>query len=201
MVRGKKIAFMDFDGTITKKDSLLEFIKFQKGKLAFYTGFLLNLHWLVGYLLKLVPSDRAKQKVLNYFFSGLEQNLFQEKCDLFAQYILPGMIRPSALAEIEVLRHHNFEIVVVSASAENWIINWTNQLSLKLIATRLEVKNGKITGGIEGRNCRGQQKVVCILEQWNLDEYNEIYAYGNSPDDKPMLALATKSFYKPFRNT
>ena len=82
MVSGKNIAFMDFDGTITKKDSLLEFIKFQKGKLAFYTGFLLNLHWLVGYLLKLVPSDRAKQKVLNYFFAGLEQNLFQEKCDL-----------------------------------------------------------------------------------------------------------------------
>ena len=87
MVSGKKIAFMDFDGTITKKDSLLEFIKFQKGKLAFYTGFLLNLHWLVGYLLKLVPSDRAKQKVLNYFFAGLEQNLFQEKCDFFAQNI------------------------------------------------------------------------------------------------------------------
>ena len=80
-------------------------------------------------------------------------------------------------------------------------MKWANHLSLKLIATRLEVKNGKITGGIEGRNCRGEQKVVCILEQWNLDEYNEIYAYGNSPDDKPMLALATKSFYKPFRNT
>jgi HAD superfamily phosphoserine phosphatase-like hydrolase len=198
MVSGKKIALWILTGRLLKRQ-FAEFIKFQKGA-CFYRGFPLNLHWLVGYLLKLVPSDH-KQKVLNYFFAGLEQNLFQEKCDFFAENILPGMIRPSALAEIEVLRHHNFEIVVVSASVENWIMKWTNHLSLKLIATRLEVKNGKITGGIEGRNCRGEQKVVCILERWNLDEYNEIYAYGNSPDDKPMLALATKTFYKPFRNT
>jgi phosphatidylglycerophosphatase C len=37
----RRIAFFDFDGTITTKDTLLEIIKFQKGTLRFYTGFLL----------------------------------------------------------------------------------------------------------------------------------------------------------------
>jgi phosphatidylglycerophosphatase C len=199
MVSGKKIAFMDFDGTITRKDSLLEMIKFQKGKLAFYAGFLLNVHWVIAYWLRLMPNETAKQRVLSYFFAGIREITFQEKCDFFAQNILPGLIRPAALAEINALRHNNFEIVVISASAGNWIRKWTNQLSLELIATKLEVKNGMMTGRIEGKNCHGEQKVVCILEHWNLDEYKEIFAYGDSPGDKPMLALATKSFYKPFR--
>jgi phosphatidylglycerophosphatase C len=198
-VSEKKIAFFDFDGTITTKDTLLEVIKFQKGKIAFCTGFLLNTPWLIAYKLNLIPNDQAKQKILTYFFAGTAERVFQEKCDLFADRKLPELIRPAALTEIEQLRTLGFEMVVISASAGNWIRNWTNRLSLKLIATKLEVKNGLITGGIEGKNCHGEQKVACIREQWNLSEYKEIFVYGDSSGDKPMLALATKSFYKPFR--
>jgi len=35
---GKSIAFFDFDGTITSKDTLAEILKFAKGKRAYYTG-------------------------------------------------------------------------------------------------------------------------------------------------------------------
>jgi HAD superfamily hydrolase (TIGR01490 family) len=199
MVSENKIAFIDFDGTITRKDSFLEIIKFQKGKFACYTGLLLNLPWLIGSLLSIIPNDKAKEKLLAYFFAGTEEIIFQEKCDLFAKDILPGLIRPGALKEINVLRQQEFEIVVVSASAANWIKNWACQLSLKLIATTLEVKNGIITGKIAGKNCQGEQKVVYILDRWDLNKYEVIYAYGDSPGDKHMLALATKSFYKPFR--
>jgi phosphatidylglycerophosphatase C len=196
-----KIAFFDFDGTITRKDTLLEIIKFQKGKAAFYLGFLIHGPWLLAYKFKLLPNDFVKQKILTYFFAGIEEGVFQENCNLFAEKKLPQMIRPAALAEIYKLSKSGFEVVVVSASAGNWIRKWTDSLSLKLISTTLEIKNGKLTGKIEGRNCHGIQKVIYIKEQWNLTEYKEIYAYGDSSGDRPMLALATKSFYKPFRNT
>jgi phosphatidylglycerophosphatase C len=198
-VSGKKIAFFDFDGTITTRDTLLEIIKFQKGKFAFLIGFLLNAPWLIAYKLKLFPNDDVKQKILTYFFSGTPELVFQQKCDLFAERKLPELIRPGALTEIEGLRARDFDIVVVSASAGNWIRKWTTGLGVQLIATRLEVKEGLITGRIEGKNCHGEQKVVCIKEHLNLSEYEEIYVYGDSAGDKPMLALATKSFYKPFR--
>jgi phosphatidylglycerophosphatase C len=198
-VSGKKIAFFDFDGTITTRDTLLEIIKFQKGKFAFLIGFLLNAPWLIAYKLKLFPNDDVKQKILTYFFSGTPELVFQQKCDLFAERKLPELIRSGALTEIEGLRARDFDIVVVSASAGNWIRKWTTGLRVQLIATRLEVKEGLITGRIEGKNCHGEQKVVCIKEHLNLSEYEEIYVYGDSAGDKPMLALATKSFYKPFR--
>jgi phosphatidylglycerophosphatase C len=198
-VSGKKIAFFDFDGTITTKDTLPEIIKFQKGKTAFYIGFLLHAPWLIAYKLNLFPNDQAKQKILIYFFGGTPELDFQKKCDLFAERKLPGLIRPGALTEIERLRGLGFELVIISASARNWLTAWTSRLSLKLIATRLEVIKGLVTGRIAGKNCHGDQKVFCIREQWDLSEYEEIYVYGDSAGDKPMLALATKSFYKPFR--
>jgi phosphoserine phosphatase len=58
-----------------------------------------------------------------------------------------------------------------------------------------------ITGRIEGKNCHGEQKVIRIQEEYNLSDYQEIYAYGDSSGDKPMLGLATNSFYKPFRSS
>ena len=196
---GKKIAFFDFDGTITIKDTLPEIIKFQKGIAAYCIGLLLCAPWLIAYKLKLFPNDKAKEKILVYFFADLPETVFQEKCNLFADRMLPGLIRPDALKVINQLRTDGFEIAVISASAENWIRNWSDRLRLKLIATKLEVKKGLITGRIEGRNCYGEQKVACIREQWNLTEYEDIYVYGDTSGDKPMLALATKSFYKPFR--
>jgi phosphatidylglycerophosphatase C len=199
MVSEKKIAFFDFDGTITRKDTLPEVIKFQKGKLAFYVGIIIYAPLLVAYKLKLLKNDLVKQKILTYFFGGIPEPVFQEKCDLFAENMIPGLIRPGALKEIVSLREKGFEIVVISASAGNWIRRWSNELSLKLLSTKLEVKNGLITGRIEGKNNHGEQKVINIRELWNLNEYGEIYAYGDSPGDKPMLALATQSFYKPFR--
>jgi phosphatidylglycerophosphatase C len=198
-VSGKKIAFFDFDGTITTKDTLLEIIKFQKGKTSFYFGFLLHAPWLIAYKLNWLSNNLAKQKILSYFFAGMEERVFQENCDLFADNIIPDLVRPGALSEINQLRTRGFEIVIVSASAGNWIRKWTNHFSLQLIATRLEVKNGLITGKIEGKNNHGKQKAVNICELWNLNDYEEIYAYGDTQGDKSMMDLATKSFYKPFR--
>jgi phosphatidylglycerophosphatase C len=198
-VNGKKIAFFDFDGTITTRDSMPEIIKFLKGRSAFYTGILMNMQWFIAYQINLISAGLLKEKILSYFFSGMPEHIFQEQCDLFADRKLPGLIRPDAIAEMDRLRKEGFEMVIVSASAENWIRNFAKRKSLQLIATKLQVKNGAITGKIEGKNCKGEQKVISIQEKWDLASFDKIYVYGDTPADKPMMALASQSFYKPFR--
>ena len=126
-MNGKKIAFFDFDGTITTKDSLLEIIKFLKGRTAYYAGILLNMHWFMAYQINLISAGLLKEKVLSYFFSGTPENVFQEQCDLFAERDLPGFIRKGAIAEMDRLRKEGFEMVIVSASAENWIRGFAKQ--------------------------------------------------------------------------
>jgi phosphatidylglycerophosphatase C len=211
----RRIAFFDFDGTITTKDTLLEFIKFSKGPAFFWLGFLLTSPWMLAMKLKLISNQQAKEKVLAFFFSKTPLSRFQEQCEQFSGEILPGLIRPKALHEIALLKEKGTTVVIVSASPQNWIQGWAGRMQAELIATRLEMippgtgaadapadtPAGEylLTGKIEGANCHGREKVRRIEQAYTLADYAEIYAYGDSGGDKPMLQLGTASFYKPFR--
>lgn len=196
----KGIAFFDFDGTITTKDTLLQFIKFTEGSFRFYLGFFLRIHYLVAYKIKLVSNQVAKEKILEFFFKNRPVFEFNEKCTVFAQNVLPGLIRPKALEEIRKLKNRDIVVVVVSASPENWIKDWAAMQGVELIASRLETSGGKLTGRILGKNCHGPEKVRRIQDKYEMTEYTEIYAYGDTSGDKDMLKLAHNSFYKPFRH-
>lgn len=197
-----KIAFFDFDGTITTKDTLLEFIKHSKGVPRFFFGFLLTSPWLVAYKIKLISNQKAKERVLRFFFRHTPLDKFETECLTFARDILPTLVRPKALAEITKLKTAGADVVIVSASPENWIRNWTDTIEANLLATRLETTTGtplRLTGKIADANCHGEEKVRRIREAYLLDDYHEIYTYGDTAGDRPMLKLGTVSFYKPFR--
>lgn len=194
-----KIAFFDFDGTVTKKDSLLEFIKFQKGLTWFYFGFVLHSPILIAYKLGIISNQTAKERILRFFFGKTPIEQFQQGCDDFAKHELAKMVRSKALYEIRQLREKGFQVVLVSASASNWLRSWSQQNNLQLIATELEVSNNRITGRILGKNCYGKEKVNRIKSLYKLDQYNVIYCYGDTKGDIPMLELGTIKFYKPFR--
>lgn len=195
----KVIAFFDFDGTVTNKDSLLEFIKYSKGALAFYKGFIINIHYLIAYKMKIITNQKAKEKIISHFFGGMTFDAFQELCNRFSREKIPQLIRPGALFEIKKLLQNGVKIVIVSASPENWIQDWANEMHADLIATKLVQTDNIITGKIDGVNCHGQEKVARIKEKYILENFNEILAYGDSSGDKPMLALAHKRYMKPFR--
>src|SRR5579863_2224369 len=195
----EKIAFFDFDGTITTKDTLLEFIRHSKGTPFFYLGFLLNSPWLIAYKLKLISNQTAKEKVLRYFFRNTPVDRFEQQCQSFTRDALPTFIRPKALHEISKLRSAGVTIVIVSASPENWIRDWATTIGAELLATRLETTNQLLTGRIVEKNCYGEEKVRRIKAAYTLEDYHEIYTYGDTGGDRPMLKLGTSSFYKPFR--
>ena len=196
----KEIAFFDFDGTITKKDTLLEFIKFTKGVLQFYVGFTITLPYLIAFKLKIISNQSAKEKILSYFFKDTPVEAFKEYCTAFSKNVLPKLLRPKALKEIKRLKEKNIIVVVVSASPENWIEAWAKKFQLELIASKLEIRNNKITGKILGKNCHGNEKVSRICELYDLSNYCVVAAYGDSKGDKPMLQLAKAAYYKPFAN-
>lgn len=202
----RKIAFFDFDGTITTKDTLLEFIRHSKGPARFYLGFILTSPWLIAWKLKLISNQTAKEKVLRFFFKHTPLDRFEQDCENFSRDALPALIRPKALREITRLKESGASIVIVSASPENWIRRWTTTLETELLATRLETtpdkdpnKPHRLTGKILQKNCHGDEKVRRIREVYTLEEFQEIYTYGDSGGDRPMLNLGTASFYKPFR--
>lgn len=198
MMANRKIAFFDFDGTITTADTMLELIKFHFGKYTFYSGMIALGYSLIGLKLKFISRQQAKEKLLTYFFGGMQASAFDEICKLFSEARVPQLIRQDAISKIEKLKTENAEIVVVTASASAWVKYWCEQNNLPYLASELEIQDGKITGKLKGLNCNEAEKVNRIKQSYRLQDFSEIECYGDSSGDKPMLAIATHPFYKKF---
>jgi phosphatidylglycerophosphatase C len=198
-VKKPGLALFDFDGTITSRDTLLEFILHSKGRLAFVAGFFLISPLILAMKLRLLPNWKVKQWVLKIFFYRNSVESFDQACQEFSRTRLPNLLRSKALAEIVAHKKKGHRVVVVTASAENWIRKWAEENEVELLATQLETENGRLTGNICGRNCNGPEKVERIRKHITLTDYSSIYAYGDSRGDREMLELGTHSYYKPFR--
>ena len=193
------LAIFDFDGTITTDDSLIRFIRFVVGDLKTLWGMVFLSPMLVVYKLKLIPNYKAKQMMLSYFFKGMDKQQFQKIAEEYSLKHIDTILRPKAMEKITWHKELGHKVIVVSASIECWIRPWCDQNGLDLIATKIKVKDGLITGKFLTKNCYGIEKVNRVKEAYNLDDYDRIYAYGDSRGDKELLELADKSFYKPFR--
>jgi phosphatidylglycerophosphatase C len=195
-----ELALFDFDGTITRKDSFIDFIKYIHGSRRFYRGAVTLLPWIIGYAVKQVRNTQLKERFLTYYFKGTPVERFNEMGRRYAAERIPAILRDKALERIEWHRSLNHRLVLVSASIDSWLIGWCEQQKMELISTKVESIDGKLTGRLDGTNCHGQEKIRRIRAVIDLKQYNKIYAYGDSSGDKPMLALAQEAFYKPFRN-
>lgn len=194
------LALFDFDGTITKHDTLLLFLKYYKGAWFFLKNMVIMSPILVLYLLRIIPNWKAKQLILKRFLFGETITVFHQKCHSFVRDVLPADIRPSALKCIKNHQRSGAKVIVVTASPENWVNPWCAQIGLSCIGTRLEVVNGKLTGKLVGYNCYGQEKVRRISDVVELNQFHQIEAYGDSKGDRPMLKLATHPHYKVFKD-
>ena len=195
-----KIAFFDFDGTITKDDSFLKFIRFVVGDFRFIVGFVFLLPILILYKLKIIPNHKAKEIVLRYFFKGCKEEEFKKVANEYSLVHIDKILRPKAIEKINWHKNQGHKVVVVSASIECWLRPWCERNNLELIATKLEIKDDIVTGKLLSKNCYGVEKVNRIKELYDLKNFDYIYAYGDSSGDKQMLEIAHEKFYKPFRD-
>ena len=194
----KQVVAFDFDGTLTTKDTLLEFIRYACGSWPFAVGFLRYAPLLVLMKLGLYPNYKAKQRVFAHFFRGMSLADFDKRCRDFANNNR-HLLRPQGIKALEQAVAKGNDVLVVSASIDNWVRPFFEGDRIPIIVgTQIEVENGLLTGRFLTRNCYGQEKVNRILALY--PHRNEYYltAYGDSRGDKELLAFADESHFKPF---
>ena len=187
----RSIAVFDFDGTLTTKDTLLEFIKFACGTWNFYIVFLLYSPILILMKLHIFPNWKAKQMIFSHLFKGMEYKRFQDLGRQFAN-IIESFRREEI---IEKLREHikkGDTVYVISASIDEWVRPWCDAIGVKdVLGTKIEItSDGLITGKFLTNNCYGQEKVNRLLKKEPLRDEYFLYAYGDSRGDREMLAFA-----------
>jgi len=190
------LALFDFDGTITYKDSFGDFIAYAVGRRKFIIGAVLLSPVLVAYAAGFIRNWRAKELVSTYFFGGWDFHGFEGLAAKYSRERLPRIVRDIALERVGWHKLRGDKVVVVSASIDLWLADWCSTCDVDLIATKLEVKDGRVTGRFLTRNCSGEEKVRRIEEQYDLKSFDYIYAYGDAPGDKPMLRLANEKYYR-----
>lgn len=223
----KKVFAYDFDGTLTTRDTLLEFIRYARGPWTMLFGFLLYSPWLVAMKLGLYPNWKAKQRIFALFFRGMSVDSFNGLCQSFAANSR-SLLRPNGLASLRDALAENAEVIIISASIENWVRpffafntmqrrmsdtcqtimqsacqhqNSTMQTTpnIHFACTKIEEINGKISGHFLTNNCYGPEKVKRLLAVFPERESYHLTAFGDSRGDRELLAFADEPHFKPFR--
>lgn len=188
--RKKHIAFFDFDKTLIAGYSAVALLKAQLteeqlGKLDVLQQFLAVGAHSAG-LLHFDDIIRTSALMLE----GQREDDFIELANFVYRRSLRKMIYPEA-AEV-VLAHKNkgHEVVVVSSATRYQIEPVARELGIDtILATKLEVDDGVLTGDLDGPPCFGPGKVdaakaYCRKRRKSLANS---FFYSDSIDDRPLL--------------
>lgn len=195
---GKVYAF-DFDGTLTRRDTLIEFIRFVKGNKAFLLCFLRYSPLLVLMKLGLYPNWKAKQRVFSHCFRGMAVDTFNFLCARFARD-KARLMRPKGMKKLREVLAEGGKVVIVSASVNNWVEPFFAGIGgVYVVGTMVEEREGVLTGRFLTKNCYGEEKVTRLLQLFPERTQYWLTAYGDSRGDFELLDFANESYYRPFK--
>ena len=191
-----KLALFDFDGTLTKKDSLIGFLKFYTGSLFFFSRCILCLPVLISWFLKLTDASTAKEKILSIYFKGQSESLLKQRgIDFIDSLFLKNAFNTTVLNHLKKHIQEKDHCVIISASPDIWIRPFAEKMGVNYICTNLLFSEGIYTGHFATKNCKGAEKVDRLLKDINRNAFDYVTAYGNSKDDAEMMALADNKIW------
>jgi HAD superfamily phosphoserine phosphatase-like hydrolase len=143
-----------------------------------------------------LPAGRARQLANCVAFRGERTSVLQQRGIEYANDVLPHTVRRWALERIDWHKAQGDEVVVVSASLNVYLRPWCEAKNLLYVCTTLEEQAGRLTGRCVDGDCSGAEKARRIRERFDLSQYAVVYAYGDTPDDREMLELAHRKYYR-----
>lgn len=191
-----RIAVFDFDGTLTTKDSFLEFIRFTHGTYKLYIGLLLHLPFIIAFKIRIYSNEKTKQMIFKWFYKGMPYQTFKRKGIEFSG-VIDSFVNLETLRLVDRHRKENDLIFVVSASVEEWVSPWCHKNGLHhVIGTKVDIdEHGRLTGLFSTPNCYGMEKVRRFSEMEPERNSFILFAYGDSRGDKEMIEFADYGQY------
>lgn len=200
--RGRQtVAAFDFDGTLTDSGSNFPFLISLRGLLPVVRTVLrLSPALLRAAVLGGSAADDVKEKVFHRLLGGLPVGEVDRHGVAFARRHLERHLRADVRRRLEWHRRQGHYLVIVSASPECYVSPAGAELGVDgVVATRLAVGGGGLlTGGYEGKNCRGAEKYARLivhlraagLLSGSAGGQPVLWAYGNSRGDLRLLNAA-----------
>jgi phosphatidylglycerophosphatase C len=185
------VAAFDVDGTLTTGDSFVPFVAGAaraRLPLAFARR-------PIALARALARRDRdALKELACASLAGIPSAEIRARGERHSRQIAARRLRADTGARLASHRELGHAVVLVSASLDAYLDPLGALLGVDgVLCTHLEVgADGRLTGALDGPNCRGEEKAVRLrawIAQTGL-EHAEIWAYGDSAGDDAMLAMA-----------
>jgi phosphatidylglycerophosphatase C len=194
------VAAFDVDRTVTTRDCVVPFLRRVSGTVPFAGRMALASARLVPAIAR-GERDRAKEEATRIVFAGRRAVDVNAAGDRFASGVIRSWLRDDTVARLRWHQAAGHDVVLVSASFGAYLHPLGDRLGAHgVLCTELVVgDDGVLSGHLSGLNCRGPEKVR-RLHEW-LDERHggranvEVWAYGDSPGDRDLLADADHAIW------
>jgi phosphatidylglycerophosphatase C len=194
------VAAFDLDGTLTEGGSVVRWLVTVAGATATRRAILANAGGLVGGAVRSgAAADEAKEALFRRVLGGRDLAEVAAVSSAFADAHLRAQVRPEVAARLGAHLDLGHTVIVVSASPALYVGTIAASLGAHgYAATDLAVCDGRLTGGYQGANCRGQEKLRKareVLQGLGITATGPecpLYAYGNSRGDLRLLHAADR---------
>ena len=190
------VAAFDFDGTLTRSDSVVPFLRLMSGGYPRLIAALGKRPLQLAAAAARRDRDRLKQLATGGVLRGVASTRIETVAREHGQAILERQLRDDTVARLEWHVDAGHVVAIVSASYEAYLRVVGDRLGVTgVIATRLEIgADGRCTGRLIDGNCRGAEKVhrldAWLAERELARSEIELWAYGDSAGDRELLAVA-----------
>jgi phosphatidylglycerophosphatase C len=190
------VAAFDFDGTLTRRDTLLPFLVEVVGRARVARALASDAARLSAMTVGRADRDAAKAALVARLLTGMDHNDLTERGRVFAARVVDRDLRDATIARLHWHANEGHELVIVSASLDVYLHEVAQRLGVgAVLCTTLEVADGRVTGALQGGNCRGPEKAARLVR--HLEPAGDggvrtvkLWAYGDSGGDRELLAMA-----------
>lgn len=198
---GNSLSVFDFDGTLTKHDSFVPFLRFAFGKRVFARRMVRLALPTLKCVGRRLTRDELKEVLIHTFMTGIDAKWIEEKAAEFCERYWTRLMRPSGLIAVATQVNSGAIVTICSASPAMVLKPFAERLGIRLIGTNLEVKDGVLTGRISGHNCRCGQKVERLEAEYGPLSSYHLRAWGDTRGDYEMLAAAQEPYWRHFHGS
>lgn len=191
------VAVFDFDGTLTKRNTTLAFVRFV-APTRYYMLMPALMPFLLLYAANLFSVDALNQLICTLFFRNKSKETISRAGEAFARTELLSYLNPQGMNKLREHKDLGHYCILATASYHVYAGPWACQQGFdQVISTDFAVdEQGCFTGFLSGKSCYGPEKATRL--QPFLRKNGSVYVYGDSRGDKEMLELATHPFYRSF---
>lgn len=197
----RRIAAFDFDGTLSRRDTLVPFLAMASGRRRFAQ--VCGRLGLAGARRSVDLRDRddVKQQLLRELFVGRDEEELRRLGARYARDLLSDQLRPDVLSRLEDHRRAGHEVLFVSASLVYYLEPLADLLGVcAVLAVEPAQLDGRLTGELVRPNVRAEQKALRLREWLGAPadgpvEGTRLWGYGNSSGDHELLQMSDHAFW------